>query len=91
MSAGLDRGRSQNDDKRHLVCQNLSLQLDALAQQGVTKELTFTDKLSGAKDDRPRLSRCLTSLQPGDTLVVWRLLDDGPQRRGGQLRVGDGA
>jgi DNA invertase Pin-like site-specific DNA recombinase len=70
--------RSQNDDKRHWVCQNLSLQLDAQAQQGVTKELTFTDKRSGAKDDRPGLSRCLTSLQPGDTLVVWRLLDDGP-------------
>jgi predicted site-specific integrase-resolvase len=33
--------------------QNLSLQLDALAQQGVSKDLIFTDKLSGAKDDRP--------------------------------------
>ena len=53
--------------------QNLSLQLDALAQQGVAKEFTFTDKLSGAKDDRPGLGRCLTALQPGDTLVVWRL------------------
>lgn len=60
-------GRVSTDD------QNLSLQLDALAQQGVTKEFTFTDKLSGAKDDRPGLRRCLTSLQPGDTLVVWRL------------------
>jgi hypothetical protein len=29
--------------------------------------------LSGAKDDRPGLGRCLTRLQPGDTLVVWRL------------------
>ena len=60
-------GRVSTDD------QNLSLQLDSLAQQGVTKEFTFTDKLSGAKDDRPGLSRCLTSLQTGDALVVWRL------------------
>jgi DNA invertase Pin-like site-specific DNA recombinase len=53
--------------------QNLSLQLDALAQQGVSKDLIFTDKLSGAKDDRPGLGRCLKALQAGDTLVGWRL------------------
>jgi hypothetical protein len=32
--------------------QNHSLQLDALAQQGVVKEFTFTDKHSGANDAR---------------------------------------
>ena len=53
--------------------QNLSLQLDALAQQGVSEDLIFTDKLSGAKDDRPGLGRCLKALKAGDTLVVWRL------------------
>jgi len=53
--------------------QNLSLQLDALTQHGVSKDLIFTDKLSGAKDDRPGLDRCLKALHAGDTLVVWRL------------------
>jgi DNA invertase Pin-like site-specific DNA recombinase len=53
--------------------QNLSLQLDALAQQGVGTDLIFTDKLSGAKDDRPGLGRCLKALKAGDTLIVWRL------------------
>lgn len=53
--------------------QNLSLQLDALAQHGVGNDLIFTDKLSGAKDDRPGLGRCLKTMQAGDTLIVWRL------------------
>ena len=48
-----DTPRVSTDD------QNLSLQLDALAQHGVGKDLIFTDKLSGAKDDRPGLGRCL--------------------------------
>jgi DNA invertase Pin-like site-specific DNA recombinase len=49
--------------------QNLSLQLDALAQHGVSADLIFTGKLSGAKDDRPGLARCLKALKAGDTLV----------------------
>ena len=53
--------------------QDLSLQLDALEQQGIPKSLICTDKLSGAKADRPGLEKCLDILQPGDTLAVWRL------------------
>jgi DNA invertase Pin-like site-specific DNA recombinase len=53
--------------------QDLSLQLDALTQHGVPKDLIFTDKLSGAKSERPGLDKCLERLQPGDTLAVWRL------------------
>ena len=53
--------------------QNLSLQLDALTQHGVGKNSIFTDKLSGARDDRPGLGHCLKGLKAGDTLVVWRL------------------
>lgn len=53
--------------------QDLSLQIDALEKHGIPKSLIFTDKLSGAKDDRPGLAKCLDSLQGGDVLVVWRL------------------
>jgi len=53
--------------------QDLSLQLDALSQYDVPKDLIFTDKLSGAKSDRPGLDMCLNVLKPGDTLAVWRL------------------
>jgi DNA invertase Pin-like site-specific DNA recombinase len=53
--------------------QDLSLQIDALEKHGIPKALIFTDKLSGAKDDRPGLTKCLDSLQGGDVLVVWRL------------------
>ena len=31
------------------------------------------DKLSGAKTERPGLTKCLETLRSGDTLVVWRL------------------
>ena len=53
--------------------QELSLQIDALLNHGVKREYIFSDKLSGAKADRPGLARCQDVLQRGDTLVVWRL------------------
>ncbi len=53
--------------------QDLSLQIDALTEQGIPKTAIFMDKLSGAKTERPGLTRCLQTLQSGDTLVVWRL------------------
>ncbi|MDQ6794343.1 MAG: recombinase family protein [Chloroflexota bacterium] len=52
--------------------QLLDLQLDALHKAGC-EDAIFVDKLSGAKDDRPQLAACLAELEPGDTLVVWRL------------------
>lgn len=53
--------------------QDLSLQIDALTKHGIAKSDIFTDKLSGARNDRPGLAKCLAILQGGDILVVWRL------------------
>ena len=51
--------------------QNLALQHDALQAAGCTK--IFSDKISGAKADRPGLKKALDFAREGDTLVVWRL------------------
>lgn len=53
--------------------QDLDLQIDALRKHGVADDLLFTDKVSGAKTERPGLDACLTTLQSGDVLLVWRL------------------
>ena len=53
--------------------QELDLQLDALKKQGCRQDRIFMDKVTGARADRPGLDACLATLQPGDTLVVWRL------------------
>ena len=53
--------------------QDLSLQVDALQQHGILKTAIFMDKVSGAKTERPGLTKCLESLTSGDILVVWRL------------------
>ena len=47
------------------------LQLDALNKAGCAE--IFTDKASGARGSCPGLDACLAALEPGDTLVVWRL------------------
>lgn len=59
---------SSRDDR-----QTTALQRDALVQARVDQRHLFEDKLSGAKDDRPGLAQALAFLQPGDTLVVWKL------------------
>jgi DNA invertase Pin-like site-specific DNA recombinase len=53
--------------------QDLSLQIDALTNQGIPQASIFMDKLSGAKTERPGLTKCLDTLRSGDILVVWRL------------------
>jgi DNA invertase Pin-like site-specific DNA recombinase len=53
--------------------QDLDLQLDALEKCGVAKELIFTDKASGASQDRAGLDTCFKHLRPGDVLLVGRL------------------
>src|SRR5712691_2985925 len=53
--------------------QDLSLQLEALRQAGCRDAWIFRDTTSGARTARPGLEACLRALEPGDTLVVWRL------------------
>lgn len=53
--------------------QNLNLQEDALLAEGVEKERIYQDLASGRKDHRPGLDACLKALQPGNTLVIWKL------------------
>lgn len=52
---------------------DLSLQIDALTRQGIPESAIFMDKVSGAKTERPGLTKCLQTLRSGDILVVWRL------------------
>src|SRR5688572_346213 len=52
--------------------QDDALQIDALKKIGCEK--MFSDKISGAKSERPELLAALSYLRDGqDTLVVWRL------------------
>jgi DNA invertase Pin-like site-specific DNA recombinase len=53
--------------------QVLDLQRDALVEAGVEASRIYEDLASGRKDDRPGLTTCLKALQPGNTLVVWKL------------------
>jgi DNA invertase Pin-like site-specific DNA recombinase len=53
--------------------QDLSLQLDALRHAGCREAWIFRDTTAGARTARPGLEACLRALEPGDTLVVWRL------------------
>jgi DNA invertase Pin-like site-specific DNA recombinase len=51
--------------------QDEALQLDALAKAG--SDRVFTDRASGAIDDRPGLADLIDHARPGDVVVVWRL------------------
>jgi DNA invertase Pin-like site-specific DNA recombinase len=53
------------------VAQTLDQQNAALEAAGVTK--TFSDTMSGARDDRPGLASLLDYVREGDTVVVWKL------------------
>lgn len=51
--------------------QNLDSQINDLKQAGC--ETIYSEKMSGAKTDRPELDKCLEALKKGDTLIVWRI------------------
>jgi DNA invertase Pin-like site-specific DNA recombinase len=53
--------------------QSLNLQLDALRSAGVDAEMIFSDRVTGARADRPGLAALLDKMSPGDCLAVWRL------------------
>ena len=53
--------------------QVLDLQKDALLNAGISPDRIYQDLASGRFDDRPGLTACLKALQPGNTLVVWKL------------------
>jgi DNA invertase Pin-like site-specific DNA recombinase len=53
------------------VAQTLDQQNDALVNAGSTK--TFSDTMSGARDDRPGLAELMAYVREGDTVVVWKL------------------
>lgn len=59
---------SSTDDR-----QSVDLQRDALNASGVDSRHLFSDKASGAREDRANLRDCLEYLKTGDTLVVWKL------------------
>jgi DNA invertase Pin-like site-specific DNA recombinase len=53
------------------VTQTLDQQNEALIAAGVVK--TFSDVMSGARDDRPGLAELMAYVREGDTVVVWKL------------------
>lgn len=53
--------------------QLLDLQKDALLAAGIDDNRIYQDLASGRFDDRPGLLACIKALQPGNTLVVWKL------------------
>jgi DNA invertase Pin-like site-specific DNA recombinase len=53
------------------IDQNADMQLKALKRAGCNK--IFKDERTGANTKRSALSRCLKTLDAGDTLIVWKL------------------
>lgn len=53
--------------------QTTALQRDALLKEGVVEKNIYEDTASGKRDARPGLIACLKALQPGDSLLVWKL------------------
>ena len=72
----------QNRAMRHLgytrvstASQDAQLQLDALVDSGVQKRDVFSDVTSGSRTaiERPGMKRLMDYIEPGDTVVVWRI------------------
>ena len=48
-------------------------QIAELEKSGIPRDLIFGEKISGARMNRPQLSRALKVMRRGDCLVVWKL------------------
>lgn len=68
-------GRKQGYARVSMGSQDNALQLDALREMGCHpgNDNLHQDVISSRKEKRPGLEAVLAALQPGDTLVVWRL------------------
>ena len=51
--------------------QSLDLQKDALQKAGCKK--IYSEKISGARTNRPKLEELMEQVRQGDTIVVWKL------------------
>ncbi len=60
--------------------QTLEPQRDALFAAGIDPSRIYEDMASGRHDARPGLTACLKALQPGNTLVIWKLDADSDDR-----------
>lgn len=53
--------------------QTLAPQRDAMLAAGIDPTRIYEDLASGRHDTRPGLTACLKAIQPGNTLVLWKL------------------
>jgi DNA invertase Pin-like site-specific DNA recombinase len=70
-AGGSERGARVGYTRVSTVSQTLDQQSAALEAAGVAK--TFSDTMSGARDDRPGLAALMEYVREGDTVVVWKL------------------
>jgi DNA invertase Pin-like site-specific DNA recombinase len=66
-----ERGTRIGYTRVSTVAQTLDQQNAALAAASVTK--TFSDTMSGSRDDRPGLAELMAYVREGDAVVVWKL------------------
>lgn len=55
------------------IGQSLNNQINDLVDNGLDKDMIFSDKLTGTKTDRPGFNNLLEVLKSGDSLVVTKL------------------
>lgn len=53
--------------------QNLDLQIDAFAKEGINSKNIYVDKISRRRDKRPNYEKCLSLLREGDIVYAWKL------------------
>lgn len=55
------------------IGQSLDNQINDLVDNGLDKDIIFSDKFTGTNTDRPGFNELLETLKPGDTLIVTKL------------------